>query len=1585
MKRIGKLFLFVMLITLAIGSVLATVSFAREERTISVAGAERVHVDFTGVVYDCHVNEDGGIGADPKTTIGKLSLFEAVSKKYGHLRTVCTPDGNTVLDLTFHADYSGKLASANDIVVSAVPEKRTLEDIEYFVVEFDMTSRTDYPGAICVLMETRVFDSDLYAEISKDYRRRTSLGSYSAEKKAWSFGEDTLSLKRGEWAHITIVTELCSATKVTTEGVSVNYSGSRANVYVNGEYKTTAYPFPDVELDPSDVPVLHYAGVGYGYGEAHLGQKAGDSITLDNCTYTTFNSEYKANAADDRLAALFSDETPTPGVTDLGEEILYTSEYGFPDAPALASYRTENGEEVACADFATALEQIKKEGKVNATIKLYANQYRKAIIDYPVTVEMNGFALQNGWEVDKAFAVEYDGDQGVFRVLDNPERQATVQYYNEPYGTDASVALTKKYASGAEFVFSDFDAIAPAVFVDGKSGMAPTGEFVVYDEQGQTVELSQITQQNLGKTYRAYPVYEKVTLDDSICFYTIVNGKVRFFCENDLWAAANDEKQEQIRDDEEQTVSVVYPKAMPDDAKIVLVTDCIVSQPLYTLFGNLTVDLAGHTLLAQTAFATTGAQSVTSVLTKTDTTVTTSSSYFVCNMQIFVYSSAPFGKLDVETNDLLMANFDIDSSNGVDFFFGYESESVKSPEPITVCLGARLALVQKGSLQSVHFANATVQSRGTDGKGWIVNAQSRGHSFYFEDCEIFLENHLVASSANNASKEVYFKNSSIYGNGKNNISYLVDHGADTPEKANAATTGGIITVSLENSKIYNMNFGQARIQGYHKASAEATPVLQLTETRLTMDLTSQISCEPLNLTSTYEGKRLLAKPSTKTVDGITYTSVYCWTEDVTKYATFHIYDVPFDQLGVDSQPVATQQVAIGYWYAMTLDPTGESFYEYEKDPLSLILPTGYAVYDAEGRVVDQTVLSDADADAVYSVCISYDKVPIAFNIRYSDGSYAAFVTNDIGAALGTKLLNNVNSCVLPEGATVTLYADCTTSGVLVGYNSYVDLNGYTLYSERKLTSFSALANQALYVYSSRAGARICQTPTSESGSAYVAEAKYANSKIYFGYENATKRSEHRIEVFCGAFAEIRGAQSEVYLSSLTVCANGRDNYGFLNIRSGTDTSRSFLLLDCEIYSNRGGFFSIREESASGTLTMKNTNIYSTASAALFSWYERRTEEIRASIYMENSGLWGAVTLGGLKNGLGIATLYVSGESTVSALTENVVLLDANKSFVPRLPTVTLDGIQAPASGIYGNAERVLFRGTLSSGYTVGTQDDFKSSVYVNISMDTNVVINFYVPAVSALSAVLFGEKDLLDTKRIETIDGKKFYVISLESAPKLGDKELTLCVRMKDGTALDFTLSVARYAEKLFALEAKEGTYLSDAQNLMKYILTYIKEVAVKYGDADEKQIFASLGDFSIDTDVKITEPVYNTDSIKSYVTHAALDLDAYAGFAFKVAEGFVGTVELELSGVSAVSKTYTKDAPAVAGSTVVLENVPVHIFRGDVVITVTTATGEVVKASFNLATYAAAYPEAYVKALYAYSIAAKAYNAKYPTVSTVK
>ena len=319
-------------------------------------------------------------------------------------------------------------------------------------------------------------------------------------------------------------------------------------------------------------------------------------------------------------------------------------------------------------------------------------------------------------------------------------------------------------------------------------------------------------------------------------------------------------------------------------------------------------------------------------------------------------------------------------------------------------------------------------------------------------------------------------------------------------------------------------------------------------------------------------------------------------------------------------------------------------------------------------------------------------------------------------------------------------------------------------------------------------------------------------------------------------------------------------------------------------------------------------------------------------------------------------------------------------------SATYEGKLTPNAG-YGNAGKVQYAGTYNSAYAVVADtfdvNAYKAQAFQNMTLDTNVVGNLYIPVDEAVASVMLGGDNILDKTAIRRIGGKDYYVLTFGVAPKYGNRSLTLIVNLERGVAVEFPMSVENYAKALFALDGTTNEYVADSQRMMKYVLTYIKEVAVAFGGADAATVFADM-DIAVDTNVALKETVKDTTAINTYITHAALDLDAYAGFAFKVAVGFVGTVRVEMAGVDTVEKTYTAETPAGATEVLVLENVPAYLFRSDVTITVTPAEGEAVVAQFNLATYASGNADAYIKALYAYTVEAEAYNTKYPTVNTV-
>ena len=82
MRKLTKLLVLVLSMALLVGSIFAVASFAAEDTGLSIEGASRTHVDFTGVVYDKHVNVDAGVAATPTISSGTDPIDEGISGKY---------------------------------------------------------------------------------------------------------------------------------------------------------------------------------------------------------------------------------------------------------------------------------------------------------------------------------------------------------------------------------------------------------------------------------------------------------------------------------------------------------------------------------------------------------------------------------------------------------------------------------------------------------------------------------------------------------------------------------------------------------------------------------------------------------------------------------------------------------------------------------------------------------------------------------------------------------------------------------------------------------------------------------------------------------------------------------------------------------------------------------------------------------------------------------------------------------------------------------------------------------------------------------------------------------------------------------------------------------------------------------------------------------------------------------------------------------------------------------------------------------------------------------------------------------------
>ena len=281
-----------------------------------------------------------------------------------------------------------------------------------------------------------------------------------------------------------------------------------------------------------------------------------------------------------------------------------------------------------------------------------------------------------------------------------------------------------------------------------------------------------------------------------------------------------------------------------------------------------------------------------------------------------------------------------------------------------------------------------------------------------------------------------------------------------------------------------------------------------------------------------------------------------------------------------------------------------------------------------------------------------------------------------------------------------------------------------------------------------------------------------------------------------------------------------------------------------------------------------------------------------------------------------------------------------------------------------------------------TDADYLSRVMQNVSLETSICVNFYLPTDTALKAVMNENGvDILKRDRIQAIGDKTYYAVTTTTAPKDAYKPTTLTVIPEIGRAYVLDASILHYAEHLLALEPT-SSYILDSQQLAKYILNYIREAALALGDATEESVKA------FETDIRIDKTLHEqicTDLDFLGVDGFCLDLDNYIGIVIKVENGFVGTVSASLEGVSTREVTFTEDTPADEQSLLVIENIPAHALRRTVTITVTDETGTTSTHVCNVATYVKNIGSELLYATYAYSVEAGAYVAKYPTPDTAK
>ena len=1614
MKRISKLLVLVLALALLAGVIFAVASSAADgeyktarDAYLKELGVTNTHHDLSDLTLDYHqylywiaTGNAANIAATEPTNIGynsgTVNLAQKVSTnpKYGHLRTIVSPSGNAYLDYTFYRDWQStdSTSSTDSYIASAV--RRNLSGVQYYVSEFDMTTRTQYPGNLTVLAEYRVSSETPY-DVSGSSRLRSNYGQYDAATGLWTFGDKQVKLEANEWVHITYVLDMqvlegmttvyekvveetsttytayvtartdgSYRTRITsvgpdennkivtvssvyagnaiaedagytlkTEAVKTfNYHGSVGKVYLNGELVATdTTVYSDYEYIEGRAPMQHYVGIGWIYADKHTGRLANDSVIMDNMSDAIFKTD---NAA---LASLFDAENPVTDISNLGYEVAWHEGYQFPAEDTGLASLTHDGKTVMYGTAEAAIAAAKAQNLVGATVTLYGDAYLPVAIDAPVTIDYNGFAFLNGYtlspelEETKVMTGETETGLAVTALNAKSATKATFQIYNTPWteggmGEIAPVSV-QYYNVGGLFTTPALG----AYLGDATTVYEPTGAWEIRDAQGNVVTMTAVAEEHLGGTYTVCPVMiTRTSTVENPAFYT-VNGDTVQFYENSVINTA------------------LGTNVIAGGTKIVLLADCSITKYFVT-GGSATfsLDLNGKHLTCVQLIARAASQNA------------------------FIYSSVDGAEITA-SGDLVYQGGDVSTSST---YFGYVDASTKSAQRIKIT-AERVAKVAKSVNTKFYFHNVElhtdISTSATEGM-FVYNQGRAGRDVVITSCDIYTSIAILSLGANGAQQTMTISDSNIYGSGNAALFYI--HTYNASSSACTGTQG----MTLRNTNVYDTKFGVDKAVG---SKADGTSQTALSS--LTVEGNCHLSCE-VERGTVADSQQLLVDYQTVTLADKVYTSKYKTASLYARYLSVNVYHM--DKASAEEKFLEVEKVAYGATY---IPPVAEEQL-YPTDGRIFYIPTGeWVAYDHKGATVEIIVNSNT-IDNVYNMYPVCNVKETAFATVDQNGDEVRYESNDIIAALGTTTIAN--------GRTIVLYKDCYLVTPLTARNAFIDLNGCALYAKSVKTDLLSVGEGCtLFVYSSAEGARIFTTPYElASGSGYCCKIGNKNATIYIGYKDEQTKCENRIEVYTGAFCEISGDNSGLYLYNLTMIRNGRDNYGYLNFRGGGDTGRFYDIENCDIYSN-SAIFCVRggvDNSTTGDAYIRNCNIYNTngASGKFVEFYSKENEitpkNVVFEITLENSNVYGGRDIQTIPT-YGencTAIVYVKGDCQLGQINENVKTEDGTL-IVPKAGSYQHPGFMVNAGAAYNGAQSLTYKTSFAWYYETVTEKEYLRGVYQNVSLVSDINVNTYIPAWDFIASVtLDGEENLLNVENIATMGDKEYYAIVVGDPAKSAHLAHSLVITFKNGTEVALTASLGDYAKRLLASKS-EDAYILDSKELMGYILNYVKATALEYTDASAEEIFADI-EYTVDDTVVFEEPTnLSTAAIKQYIEGAALDLDACAGYAFKVAKGFVGTVQIQLGASSMqIEKTYTAEAPAGDNEVIYLENVPAHALRYTITVTVTPeGATESLSATFNLATYvnyliesenATDSQKAFARAVYTYAVKARAFGVKY-------
>ena len=440
-------------------------------------------------------------------------------------------------------------------------------------------------------------------------------------------------------------------------------------------------------------------------------------------------------------------------------------------------------------------------------------------------------------------------------------------------------------------------------------------------------------------------------------------------------------------------------------------------------------------------------------------------------------------------------------------------------------------------------------------------------------------------------------------------------------------------------------------------------------------------------------------------------------------------------------------------------------------------------------------------------------------------------------------------------------------------------------------------------------------------------------------------------------------------------------------------NKTMVLTGCNIYMRQfNRVFAYREiTTATVNLTLDNTNVYSASNArVLLQEHSPGVLTVNQYITIRNSGLYNLKLLNTSQANIDKFHVTVEGECYLyEGLSDNLSIAPGNY-IEKKGGNGIVEGTSYPDGSLYGGKENTNCDGRYAYNYVVKPSSEYEKTLYTNVTLDTALDLNLYLPVDTTLDSVKIDGAECLDKTNTIEIGGKEYYVLTVERAPKVAEKACDIVITYQGGNRIyHLEHSLLNYASQLLRMDESKVTnqaYLADSKEMMRYVLNYAKEVIARYGDATAEELAtlnSLLDGFALTESDKTLENVKETLPTGTGLS-AAFDLDSKVGFALGVANTFTGKVTVTI-GDKTVTETFTGDATAngdITGSLVLSDILAYQLYAMELTITVEGENaGAAVNTTFtyNLATYVNSGVSGNVgTALYAYAKMAKTYGGKY-------